>query len=140
MKFLQGTYGIDILSIVLLLFASIFNLFYITSFIGLFLTIYAIYRVFSKKIYKRRDELNFFISHANRLLGRFGKSLPHNLPVYDLNNLGIVFNQIKYMFNERRKFKIVKCPDCKQKLRLPRGKGAVVVTCKKCGRKFDLRT
>ena len=140
MNFLHGTYGIDILTLVLLVLASFLNLFDFTSIFGMLLTIYAIYRAFSKKIYKRRNELNIFISYSNKFLSRFNKSLPSNLPIYDLNNLTVIFESLKYKFNQSRQYKIVKCPDCKQKLRLPRGKGNLVVTCKKCGRKFDLRT
>ncbi len=140
MNFLKGTYGVDFLTLILLLLGSILNLFHFTSIIGIIITLYAIYRPFSKKIYKRRNELNIFILYSNKFLSRFNKSLPTNLPVYDLNNLSYILNTVKYKINEYGKFKIVKCPNCKQKLRLPRGKGNLIVTCKKCGRKFDLRT
>ena len=41
---------------------------------------------------------------------------------YDLNNFVILFNNIKHKFNEFRNYKITTCPNCKQKLRLPRKK------------------
>ena len=51
-----------------------------------------------------------------------------------------MFENIKFKYTQYRNYKITKCPNCKQKLRLPRGKGNIVVTCKKCSTKFDFRT
>ena len=102
--------------------------------------IFAFYRAFSKKIYKRREEYNIFYTYTNKLLSKFGKSLPYNIPVYDLNNISKIFENFNYWLNQKKNYKITKCPNCKQKLRLPRGKGNIVVTCKKCSTKFDFRT
>lgn len=140
MKFLQGTYGFDLLSLVLILFSSILNIFDLTRILGAVVLIYALYRGFSKKIYKRKEEYNIFFTYSNKLLNKFGKSIPYNLPIYDLNNFSKIFETIKTKYIEYRKYKITKCPTCKQKLRLPRGKGKIVVTCKKCLTKFDFRT
>lgn len=140
MDFLKGTYGFDLLSIVLILLSFILNVFDITRILGLLILIYAIYRAFSKKIYKRKEEYNVFYTYTNKLLNKFGKSIPYNLQNYDLNNFVILFNNIKHKFNEFRNYKITICPNCKQKLRLPRKKGNIVVTCKRCSTKFDFRT
>ena len=130
MDFLKGTYGFDLLSIVLILLSFILNVFDITRILGLLILIYAIYRAFSKKIYKRKEEYNVFYTYTNKLLNKFGKSIPYNLQNYDLNNFVILFNNIKHKFNEFRNYK----------LRLPRKKGNIVVTCKRCSTKFDFRT
>ena len=37
---------------------------------------------------------------------------------------------------EAKLFRFFKCPVCKQKLRVPKGKGKVEITCPKCGNKF----
>jgi len=140
MKFLKGTYGFDFLSQVLILLSFILNIFDFTRILGIIILFYSIYRAFSKKIYKRKNEYNIFYTYVNKLLNKFGKSLPYNLPVYDLNNLYYISENIKLKYNEYRKYKITKCPNCKQKLRLPRGKGEIIVTCKRCSVKFDLRT
>jgi DNA-directed RNA polymerase subunit RPC12/RpoP len=42
----------------------------------------------------------------------------------------------KNEFDERRKYKHLTCPQCMQKLRVPRGKGKLRVTCTRCGNKF----
>ena len=144
MKIFYGSYGFDLFSIFLILLSCILSLFNITSLLGLVILIFAIYRAFSKKIYKRVAELNKFTSIANSILGKFNRKLPDNLSRVTLNNIPIFFSQlnyqIKYKINNFKKYKIVKCPKCKQKLRLPRGKGSIVVTCKSCSHKFNMRT
>lgn len=140
MNFLQGTYGFDMLSIFLILLSAIFNIWNPTKLIGLLLIAIVFYRAFSKNIYKRRGELSKFISYANALLSKFGKKLPNTLPELNLNGLLLAFQQIKFYINQKSQFKIIKCPSCKQKLRLPRKKGKIVVTCRKCSTKFDSRT
>ena len=140
MKFLEGTYGVDLLSLFLILISCIFNIWDITRVFSIILLVFAFYRAFSKKIYKRREEYNIFYTYTNKLLSKFGKSIPYNLPVYNLSNLSKVFKNFNYWVSEKKNYKITKCPNCKQKLRLPRGKGNIVVTCKKCSTKFDFRT
>ena len=56
MKIFYGSYGFDILSIFLMILSCILSLFNITSIIGLAIFIFAIYRAFSKKTYKRINE------------------------------------------------------------------------------------
>lgn len=140
MKFLQNTYGFDLLSIFLILISSILNLWHVTKLLGYLLLIYATYRAFSKNSYKRRQEYNVFYTYINKFLNKLGKSLPYNLPVLDLSSLDLLFSKIKNWYNQKKHFKITMCPNCKQKLRLPRGKGKILVTCKKCSTKFDFRT
>lgn len=140
MNFLKNTYGFDLLSLILILISCILNIFNFTRILGTVVLIYAIYRAFSKKIYKRKSEYNIFYTYTNKFLKKFGKSIPYDLPVYDLNNFYYLFENIKSKYEHYRKYKITKCPNCKQKLRLPRGKGKIVVTCKKCSTKFDFRT
>ena len=140
MNFLKGSYGVDLLSLFLILLSCILNIWDITRVFSIILLVFAFYRAFSKKIYKRREEYNVFYTYTNKLLSKFGKSIPYNLPVYNLNNLSKVFENFNHWLNEKKNYKITKCPNCKQKLRLPRGKGNIVVTCKKCSTKFDFRT
>ena len=144
MKIFYGSYGFDILSIFLMILSCILSLFNITSIIGLAIFIFAIYRAFSKKTYKRINELNRFTFIVNNILSKFNKKLPDTLHRLTFNNIPSFFNQIKYEVQYKitnfKKYKIVKCPKCKQKLRLPRGKGAIIVTCKSCSHKFNLKT
>lgn len=140
MKFLQGTYGFDMFSIFLILISFVCNIFDFTRFLGIALILVAVYRAFSKDVYRRKMELAKFTAYANKILGKFGKQLPRTLPSLDLNNLSILFNQMKAKMAQNKNYKITKCPSCKQKLRVPRGKGKIVVTCKKCFTKFDSKS
>lgn len=144
MRIFYGAYGFDIFSIFLLLLSCILSLFNITSVLGLAVLVFALYRAFSKKTYKRIAELNKFTFIVNSILSKFNKKLPDNLPKISLNSIPQSFYQLKYQIKYKidnfKKYKIVKCPNCKQKLRLPRGKGSIIVTCKSCSHKFNMRT
>lgn len=140
MNIFYGAYGIDILSIFLIIISSFLNMNRYTSILGFLLLLLAIYRTFSKNIYKRTNELNKFTNYVNKLLSKFGKSLPDNLPRISLNSIGVLFDTLKYKLTQKTKFKIVSCPNCKQKLRLPRLRKRVIVTCKRCSHEFRVRT
>lgn len=140
MKFLKGTYGFDLLSIFLLLLGSLLNLSFYTRILGFLLLIIVIFRAFSKNIYKRTCEFQKFIAIVNKILSKFGKKLPTYLPNISLETFPLLFKYYKENLAKKRRFKIVKCPKCKQKLRLPRGKGKIIVTCKKCGHEFHMKS
>lgn len=143
MKFLQGTYGFDLLSIFLIIISIFFNMGYYTRFLGGIITIIIFYRAFSKNIYKRTIELNKFTLFINKMLSRFGKRLPEyqrvSLDIYPQAFKNLI-HMLRSYRNQRKQYKIVKCPKCNQKLRLPRGKGAIIATCKKCNHEFKLKT
>lgn len=140
MRFFYNIYGIDLLSLFLLFLSSLLNLTFFTRIFSFLIFLIAILRMFSKNIYKRQSENLIFISFLNKLLKRFKVQIPTNLPPVTFNSLIYSFKIINSKFNEFVNFKITKCPSCGQKLRLPRRKGKIVVTCKRCSNKFDLRT
>ena len=140
MRFFYNIYGIDLLSLFLLFLSSLLNLTFFTRIFSFLIFLIAILRMFSKNIYKRQSENLIFISFLNKLLKRFKVQIPTNLPPVTFNSLIYSFKVINAKFNEFVNFKITKCPSCGQKLRLPRRKGKIVVTCKRCSNKFDLRT
>ena len=49
------------------------------------------------------------------------------------------FNLQKKRFSDRS-HKYYRCPSCKQMVRLPKGKGKIIVTCPSCHQKFEKRT
>ena len=140
MKFLQGIYGIDLLSLILLLFASLFNISKYTSFIGFALVIVSLLRIFSKNISKRRSENNTLVNFLNKPLSKLNLRIPYNIQPIDFTSFSYSYKILKNRLKEKKNFKITKCPNCGQKLRLPRKKGKIVVTCKRCLHKFDFRT
>ena len=50
------------------------------------------------------------------------------------------WKKIKFRFTEGRKYRIFKCPNCSQKIRIPRGHGKVSIRCPKCGVDFVKKT
>ena len=125
-KFMNGRYGVDQFSMVLLVTSILLmiigrltglSLFIFISYIPL---IFSIYRMFSKDIAKRRMEnykFSIFIS-----------------PIYSK------YKKMQRRFKERKTYKYFKCPNCHIELRLPKGKGRIKITCPKCKEKFEGRT
>lgn len=136
MGFFKGLYGFDSLSIFLLLLSFIFNIWPTTRILNLILLLIVVYRAFSKDLQKRRAECTKFLAILNKILGKAGLSLPANLSTLYSNNFSSLINKINYDITQRKKFKIVKCPRCHKKLKLPRGRGKVIITCKKCCTEF----
>lgn len=87
---------------------------------ALILSGYTTYRAFSTNIYKRRAELDKFLARKAK---RQKKK-----------------NMKKLIRREKKDFLYFKCPKCKEYLRVPRGKGQIVVTCRVCGEKIDKKS
>lgn len=125
-KFMYGRYGTDKLNmflVIMLLVFAVGNLFVRNEYFSMvftsweFLLIFLIYyRMFSKNISKRYAENQKYLSIENRVQRFFGKS--------------------KYMQQQRKEFHIYTCPQCKQKIRIPRRKGKISIRCPKCGNEF----
>lgn len=137
---LRSFYGIDFLTLVLFLISSLLNFSRYTSLVGTIIFIYALLRIFSRNKYKRKAELNKFIYYLNKPLSKFKIIIPSNLPAFDYTSLDFYIKYMKNKIYQKKHYKIVKCPSCSQSLRLPRKKGNIVVTCKRCSYKFDLKT
>lgn len=88
---------------------------------------YAIFRMFSRNFPARQRELGVYLRFANQVKGFWQRVRYGGRNVVNLNA-------------ERRKYKYLTCPQCMQKLRVPRGKGNLRVTCTKCGYKFNAKS
>lgn len=114
---MRGRYGrLDQINKALLIVWAVFTIFdhWIPYFIGnitaLVALVLVIYRFCSKKIYPRSNENQKFILWLNRVKDFFkGKKSPYTY---------------------------FKCPECKQKMRAPKGRGKIKVTCKNCHTQF----
>ena len=125
-NFMRGRYGIDALGAALVVVYAILtfigtlirSIFFIyLSFVFIFLFYF---RVFSKNINKRYNENNLFLRYFNPIRYKIKHSFKH--------------------LKERKTHKFYKCPNCKQSLRVPKGKGNITITCPKCKTKFDKKT
>ncbi len=117
-RWLYGRYGADrltkhlmILAIVLLI-VSLFWGRRVLYPISIAMMVYTYFRTFSKNIPRRYSEGMAY----ERFIGRI-KKLPREMSM-------------------RRTHHIYRCPGCRQKIRIPRGKGRIEVTCPKCRTSF----
>lgn len=131
LKFMYGRYGVDefgksmlLTAIVLSLLGMIINLFkfgfwvsFSCSVLSTALMIYIIYRAFSKNINKR-------VLENHKFLGRTEK-------------LRTYIRFCKTRYNDRKNFSYVKCPNCKNYSRVPKGKGKIKIICRVCKKQFE---
>ena len=119
---MQGRYGMDYLgrfTIILGLAAIILSMFIdsaILSILAWACIIYAYFRMFSRNIYKRSSENQAFLTKTYKIRCFFARQ--------------------KNMMAQRKTHHIYKCPACKQKIRVPRGKGRIEIRCPKCNTTF----
>ena len=121
-RFMAGRYGVDYLGrftiiagLIALLLAgwtrsSLLNL------LAWMLIIYSYYRMFSRNIYKRTQENQWYLNKTYKIRCFFARQ--------------------KNMLTQRKTHHIYKCPTCKQKIRIPRGKGKIDIRCPKCNTTF----
>ncbi len=140
MNSFNRTYGLDLFSIFLILIASILNIFDVTRIFSVIILFYALYRMLSRNFQKRQQEYMKFSMYLNKILGIFHKSIPSYVQPLHLSDYAPIFDNLKRKSNDRKNYKIVKCPKCHQKLRLPRHKGRITVTCKKCLHEFKMKS
>lgn len=126
-QFMQGRRGIDqfgrflLMTAIALLVISLFCskipvLYVITYYTGVAALVYGYFRAFSRNIYKRDIENNKFLAWKYKI------------------TKGKTFQQWNY---ERKIYSFFKCPGCDQKMRAPKGKGTIKVTCHRCNTTFN---
>lgn len=122
MRFMYGRYGIDSLGKFLVSLALIFIVAAnfaqssLLSTLAWLLIIYAYFRIFSKNTYKRSAENQKYLAKTYKIRCWFARQ--------------------KNMLVQRKTHHIYKCPSCKQKIRVPRGKGKIEIRCPKCNTTF----
>ena len=77
---------------------------------------YAYFRLLSRNVPARYHENEVFSRVSSRFLGRI--------------------SHVSSSIEQRRRYHIYKCPGCGQKIRIPRGKGRIMVRCPKCTQEF----
>lgn len=122
---MYGRYGGDNLCTLLLVIGLILGVvgaftFYPIVIISYGFYIYALFRIFSKNIPARQREYYSFLSIISKIK--------------------CFFRNIKLRIKDRKVLKYFKCPKCKQRLRAPRGRGEILVTCQRCKNQFKTKT
>lgn len=122
MRFMYGRYGIDTLGkyslgagLATMVLSIVFDS-YTLSLLSWFFIILTYFRMFSRNLYKRSSENQTFLNKTYKLRTWFGKQ--------------------KNMMAQRKTHHIYRCPGCKQKIRVPRGKGRIEIRCPKCHTTF----
>ena len=125
-KFMYGRYGTDRLNMFLLIVLIVcagLNLFVRNGYFSIvmsswetLLIVLIYYRMFSRNIQKLYAENQKYLSLENKVKRFFGRT--------------------KYIQEQRKDFHIYTCPQCRQKIRIPKGKGKISVRCPKCGAEF----
>ncbi len=121
-RFMQGRYGIDEFSrllatigLVFILLSSFLNQSFLYI-IGFLIFVYGYYRVFSKNYPKRYKENQKYLFYINKIKD--------------------FFRTKKNVADIRKTHHVYRCPNCKRKIKIPRGKGRIEVTCPICQTKF----
>ena len=121
-QFMIGRYGTDglnqflsIASLVLLLIAIISRVSLFT-YLGAALLIFCYYRTLSRNISKRTEENYKFYTLKDRVDNKF--------------------KGWKEQWANRKVYHYYRCPQCRQKLRVPRGRGRIQISCPRCGTQF----
>lgn len=121
-QFMLGRYGVDSFSKFLMgvaLFLCILEIFLDSAILNLgfsLIVIYVYFRMFSRNYNKRYQENLKYLQIKNKVVAKF--------------------NSEKSLMKQRKTHHIYKCPTCSQKIRIPRGKGRICITCPKCKTEF----
>lgn len=122
MQFMQGRYGADqmgqMLSAVSMVFLiiSLFSrnqAWFLLAVIGI---VYNYFRMFSKNISKRYAENQKYMTMTAGIRRKLASW--------------------KSQLAQRKIYHIYRCPGCKQKIRVPRGRGKIEIRCPKCNTRF----
>jgi len=125
-RFMYGRNGVDqftlfilIASVAVLFLARIFRfpLLQLVYYAGV---IWALYRTFSRSLFRRRRENQLFLEKKGAVEAWFRVQ--------------------RRIFQERDTHRHFKCPKCRQRLRVPKGRGKITITCAKCGEKFSRKS
>ena len=125
-RFMQGRYGVDNfarLTLGVALFVIVVGSFMrqnaaggVLDTVGFILIIYTYFRILSRNIYARYAE--------NQKYLKMTAGIRRKLASW------------KSQLAQRKIYHIYRCPGCKQKIRVPRGRGKIEIRCPKCNTRF----
>ena len=77
-------------------------------------------RALSRNIYKRQKENEWYLKKKNAVLDWF--------------------RSLRDRWQQRKDYRFFRCPSCHALLRVPKNKGKLLLTCRKCGNRFERKT
>ena len=128
-RFMTGRRGPDefarfllIASVILVLISSFFRgvanaILYSIGAVALF---YCLYRVLSRNQYRRHQENVWYLKQKGAVVRWF--------------------RSLRDRWTQRKEFRFFRCPSCHALLRVPKNKGKLLLTCRKCGNRFERKT
>lgn len=121
-RFMMGRYGVDSFgkfltgAIVFLIIISLFWKNVGISLVILFIILYSYFRMFSKNYAKRSDENQKFLQMTKGIRKKTDK--------------------IKREAKQKKIYRFFVCPKCGKKVRVPKGRGKICITCPECKHEF----
>lgn len=121
-RFMMGRYGVDQLgrfllaAAVILMLISMFFRNIVIEMIPFLILVISYFRIFSRNINQRYNENQKFLAWKARFFGYFRNAGSRRM--------------------KNKNYHIYACPTCKQKIRVPKGKGKICITCPKCKAEF----
>ena len=127
LKFMEGRYGGDelsrfgmVLAILLTILSGFLHKPWLNHIAILLILYFGVFRVFSRNTTKRyRERLKYL--NATQPLRNF-------------------FRQQSLKIKNKSKYKYLKCPECSNKMKVPKGKGKIKITCPYCKETFIKKT
>jgi hypothetical protein len=125
-NFMVGRNGVDQLSVAVIILALLLNFLSrnigssIPTVFAVILLAWAVFRMLSGNIEKRRSENLRFVRMLSGIKNGYAG--------------------FRYDRAQARAYKFFTCPGCRNRLRVPRGKGKLNITCPKCGQRFSGKT
>ena len=128
-QFMYGRNGYDQLGRFLIIVALVFmlvSMFVPQALYPLFLTVqyaallYCLFRVMSRNIAQRQIENAWYLRKERAVFSWFRLQ--------------------RDRWRQRKDYKFFRCPSCHALLRVPRGRGKLLLTCRKCGNRFERKT
>ena len=78
------------------------------------------FRMFSRNVYRRQQENGAYLRQRYKVTSAWRGAVDR--------------------WHQRRDYRFYKCPSCRTRLRVPRGKGKINIVCRKCGTSFQRKT
>lgn len=128
-KFMAGRNGNDRLNLFLIVIGIIFIILGVVfrdsagllfNTLTLVIIVFVYFRMFSKNLSKRQTENAKYMEIRCVIISKF--------------------RLLREKWVQRNEYKFFRCPSCRTALRVPRGRGKIMIVCKKCGTRFEGRS